>query len=205
MVTKTYLQKIYTEKYQAGFGLVELVVSIGIMVMVMGVIIVKNSSFNGATLLRDQAYVVALDVRSVQLQAVSAERSTEDFRNVYGLYFDTNNPNVYKIFRDNQDGSGYYNYSFDSGEEYGKPGQIDGRFSIDAIRLVGSSVTTPSSVSVVFERPNFDARIFANGSEDSSVSGVEIDVRVKGTSGDGANKVRTIEVTKTGQISVKNI
>lgn len=199
MVTNKNLLKNLPKKSQSGFGLVELMVSIGIIALVMGVIMVKQSAFNGATLLRDQAYVLALVAREVQLMAVSAERSSTDFRNVYGLHFDTSTPNNYFVFRDADT-----DYYYDSGENYGKQAKVDGRFSVDAIRLIGGGTT--NNVSITFERPNFDAKIYtSSGAVASGVSGVEIDIRVKGTTGTGANKVRTLEITKVGQISVKDI
>lgn len=205
MATKTRLHQFSSRQYQGGFGLIELMVSIGIMVMVLTVVMVRQSAFNGASLLRDQAYVVALEARNVQLQAVSAERSTVSFRNVYGLFFSTptTRTSIYKLFRDTP---GSINYYFDSGEEQGKQGKLDGRFIIDEIRFIGPTNTIETDVSITFERPNFDAKIYTGSTAaNPSVSGVEIDIRVKGTTGPGANKVRTLEITRTGQITVKTI
>ncbi|MEZ4195383.1 MAG: prepilin-type N-terminal cleavage/methylation domain-containing protein [Candidatus Paceibacterota bacterium] len=201
MVINTIFSKSIQNNSNRGFGLIELMVSIGIIALVMGIVMVRQSAFNGATLLRDQAYVLALAIREIQLLAVSAERTDAGFRNVYGFYFNTDTPNNYIVFRD-----GNNNNFFDSGEQYGKQSKIDGRFGIDEIRLVGSG-STPDEVSIVFERPNFDAVIYtAPGTPASAnVSGVEIDIRVKDTVGDEANKLRTIEITRAGQISVLSI
>jgi type II secretory pathway pseudopilin PulG len=192
------LKIIKKETLNGGFGLIELLVSISIVVLVTSVIMSRQTSYNGAVLLRSQAYQVALEAREVQLSAVSAIGSASNFRNVFGLHFDTANPNYYIVFRD-ADGDNYY----DVGEEVGKRSNIDPRFQISQIRrLVNGTPTTEPRLSVVFERPNFDARFF-NFAGEVTGSVVEIDVRVKGTTGAGVGEVRTVEITKTGQIIVQ--
>lgn len=186
----------------AGFGLVELMVSIGIVVLVMGIIVSKHSSYNGAVLLRSQAYSVALQAREIQLSAVSAlETESLGYRNVLGLHFNTGTPAFYYNFRDADN-----DHFFDTGEEFGRRNNIDSRFEIDAIRLVGSAAI-PSAVSVVFERPNFDARFFTagggTGTEPAGVTAIEVDIRLKGSTGSGVGDVRTVVITKTGQITVE--
>ena len=186
-----------------GFGLVELMVSISIVLVVTSIIMSRHGSYNGAVLLRSQAYEVALLAREVQLSAVSAVGESGDYRNVYGLYFNTASPNFYYTFRD-ADGNMY----FDAGEQVGARNNIDPRFELDEIRLVdgsGNTLSTENTLAIVFQRPNFDARFFESaGSEVASgVSAVELDIRVNGTSGDGVGEVRTVEISKTGQIIVQ--
>lgn len=187
-----------------GFGLVELVVSISIMVLITTVIMARHDSFNGASLLRGQAYSIALQAREVQLNAISATEGG-GFRNVFGLHFDeVNSPNTYAVFRDTNGAFANNNDYFDAGEAYGKQGVVDRRFIIRDIRLMNGAAifSSPPRVSVSFERPNFDARIYtaANTPANTAVSGLEIDIAVVGT-GD----IRTVEITKTGQISVKGL
>lgn len=183
----------------SGFGLVELMVSIGIVVLITSIIVSRHSSYNGAVLLRSQAYEVALQAREVQLSAVSAIGNAGDFRSVFGLYFDTTTPNYYLYFRDSNG-----NHFYDSGEEIGKRNNIDPRFEISDIRSVLTSTKpSESDISIVFERPNFDARFFTAASTEAEGTAVEIDVRVKGTTGTGVGEVRTVEITRTGQIVVQ--
>lgn len=196
---------IYRTKYnltQLGFGLVELMVSISVMVIVTSVILVKHDSYNGATLLRSQAYEIALQLREVQLLSISATEAGDGFRNVYGLHFSTSTTDTYFIFRDADVPNDYY---FDAGvEEFGKQGILDPSFVIDEIRLIGTGAVE-DELSITFERPNFDAKFYTGPDTPApaGVSGVEIDVRTAGTTGTGNGKIRTIEVTKTGQITVK--
>lgn len=188
-----------TQVPTAGFTLVELLVSISIMVLVAGVIIARQSAFNGAVLLRSQAYDVALDIREVQLSAVSASGRSGQFRSVLGIAFNTNSSQngFYKIFAD-ADSDGF----FDAAEAFGQQGILDKRFEIRAIRAVGSSVPI-SEVSIVFVRPNFDARFFRGPGTEINVSSIEIDIARKGVVGTGVETVRTVEVTSTGQITVQ--
>jgi type II secretory pathway pseudopilin PulG len=188
----------------AGFGLIELMVSIGIVVLVMAIVMVNHNKSTSAVLLRSQAYEIALDAREVQLSAVSAIGLAGDFRNVIGLYFNTStNRDYYLRFAE----TGTNNFFYNSGEELSPRGALDPRFEIDAIRLMdGTTVSAqPSAISVVFERPNFDALFYtaANSPADPNVSAVEIDVRLVGTTGTDVGAVRTVEITRTGQISVQ--
>lgn len=184
-----------------GFSLLELLISIGILVLVLSIVFTNQKSFNSAVLLRSQAYEIALQIRDTQFFAVSVVSDNVDYRNIYGLHFVENSAN-YKIFRDDDSSLNYY---FNAGEEFGKQGVVNPKFFIDEIRKVennGSESPIPN-VSVVFERPNFDARFFAGENSVLNAQAVEIDVRIKGASGNGGGVVRTIEITKTGQISVQ--
>lgn len=184
-------------KKQRGFGLIELMISISIMAIVSAVILSRQSAFNSAVLLRNQAYEVALQTRQVQLSAVSAAGDSGDFRSVLGIYIDTTigNNDRYYLFKD-VDSDGFY----DAGEEYGTRGSLDSRFEFRNIR---SGVDTPGQVSIVFVRPNFDARFFDAPSSELSSETVEIDVALKGSTDTGPGDLRTIEITSTGQIAVQ--
>lgn len=185
-------------KKQGGFGLIELMVSISIMAIVSAVILSRQSSFNSAVLLRNQAYEVALQIRQIQLNAVSVSGNAGEFRSVLGVYIDTTTGvnDEYTLFRDT-DLDGFY----DVGEEYGAPGILDKRFEFREIRS-GDSLT-PTQVSIIFVRPNFDARFFDGSASELAPDTVEIDVALKGSNGTGPGYLRTIEVTSTGQIAVK--
>jgi len=191
--------------FTRGFGLVELMVSISIVVLVTSIILVRHTSYNGAVLLRSQAYEVALQAREIQLSAVSAILEAGGFRNVFGLHFDTNTSDYYLNFKDNTSGSGG-DFYYGSGEQIGKRNNIDKRFEIGEIRLMNgvTTVSSPTALSIVFERPNFDARFFTGANNEvTTASTVEIDIRLKGASGTGSGEVRTVEISRTGQITVQ--
>ncbi len=186
----------------AGFGIIELLVSISIMVIISAVIMVQQGSFNGAVLLRGEAYDIALTAREVQLNAVSINDVTGNFRSLLGLHFDLNSNQQYKIFRDGGTNNGYYD---DAGEMFGKQGYLDGRFEIREIWVNQNSGgrVAASQVSAVFERPNFDARFFIGPNNEASASSIEIVVAKKGVSISASDPARTVEITSTGQISVQ--
>ena len=188
------------KRAQAGFGLIELMVSISIAIMVMSVVMFNQGGNNSAVLLRSQAYEVALAIREVQLAAVSSNRQTSGYRSVLGMYFNTTNASTkgfYNYFLDNG------NYFFDGSDNIIKRNNLDKRFEISEIRLIGSTVTTETDISITFERPNFDAIFHTGTGGIAAASAVEIDVRLKSTTGTGVGEVRTVEVTKTGQIIVQ--
>jgi type II secretory pathway pseudopilin PulG len=190
---------------QAGFGLVELMVSITVMIIVASIILTRHSAFNSAVLLRNQAFEIALNIREVQLSAVSASGNSGDFRSVYGLYFTSSESSIpdnghYQVFEDSStgpDANGFY----DVGEEYSAIGTLDNRFEVREIRI---GTVPKTEATVVFVRPNFDAIFFEDGTSGPvSVDKIEIDVARRGVIGSDPSVVRTIEVTSTGQISVQ--
>lgn len=181
---------------QSGFSLIELLVSISIMVIVLAIVFARQSSFNSAVILRNQAYELALQIREIQLNAVSVSGDVGVFRSVLGVYLNTNpaQNGSYKIFNDTDD-NGYY----DAGEEYGIQGILDKRFEIRNIRAGGATTT---ELAIVFARPNFDAHFVDSGGE-INVTAVEVDVALRGATGSGNGVLRTVEITSTGQITVK--
>lgn len=168
------------------------------MIIVVSIILVRQSSFNGSVLLRSQAYEVALQLRDIQLNAVSASYDENNFRSVLGAYFNETpgSNDSYKIFRD-ADSDNFY----DVAEEFGIQGSLDSRFEIREIRADGVAVTG-SDLSVIFERPNFDARFFDGANSEVTAAVVEIDVARVGTVGNSTGEIRTVEITSAGQISV---
>lgn len=190
-----------TRTVEGGFGLVELMVTISIMMLLSAIILVRNTAFNGAVLLRSQAYEVAFAIRRAQLMAVSGNNSgTTNVVQQYGVYFDTATPNTYFIFHDvNADGK------WDPPDvKIGTPGTIDKRFKIAKISdSTGASIAgSGTSFNVTFRRPNFDG-IFEN-SEGYPSGPIYIDIaQVNAAPADtSVGAVRRVEVGATGEISV---
>ena len=176
----------------AGFGMVELMVSIGIMVLVTTVMVARQSAFNGAVLLRNQAYEIAFTIRQAQLLAVSGGDAAV---RQYGVYFNTGSDtqHEYILFSD-ANGNGRY----DSGEQIGLTGRIDDRFEVRNLH-VGTTAYNP--LTVVFERPNFDAKFYENATQRNG-SNAYVTIARTGVSGNGTGDARRVQVTSTGQISV---
>ncbi len=180
------------------FGLVELMVSMSIMALVSTVIVTRQSTFNGAVLLRNQTYEVAFAIREAQQLAVSG--GDESVR-TYGVVFDTAtaNQHTYRVFRDVNN-----NGRFDAGdnEQVGLTGKLDSRFEVRAVDPSGAAPLT-----VLFTRPNFDAR-FCNRSGGCTqtshyVAGpAYVDIARTGVTTNGNGDVRRVQITSSGQISV---
>ena len=187
----------------SGFGLIELMVSISIVVLVTSIILARHDSYNGAVLLRSQAYDIALKIREVQMQAVSAIGQGAEFRTRLGVCFNTSWDNYYLVFADiDNDGV----CDIEDGEQVGQRGNIDPRFQIRSLNLDGS---TETELAIIFERPNFDARFFVGtgkNNEQTNVEAVEIGLeRVGAGDATGAGDLRVMEISRTGQILVKPV
>lgn len=183
--------------YNKAFSLIELMVSMSIIAIVSTVIVTKQSAFNGAVLLRNQAYEIAFTLREAQMLAVSGgDANTRS----YGVYFDSSNTNqhTYRLFGDNNE-----NGRYDSGEQIGVTGKLDKRFEVRDVSPNGGG----TELVVLFIRPNFDARFCANGATCPSPTAFSggtayINVSKTGVTGNDIGDVRRVQITATGQISV---
>lgn len=183
-----------------GFGLVELLVAIGIMVLVTTVVVVRQNSFNSVVLLENQAYEIATDIRAVQVQAVSTQNINDtsagdvSYRQSLGVRL--------------EEGAQRYDFVREepTGDIFGTGGRLDRRFEITEIVAYdgsGSPVSyTGNGVGVMFTRPNFDASFYELDDDplDASVSSVRISVQ----SLEDDTRTRDIVVTSTGQVTVSN-
>ncbi len=188
----------------AAFGLVELLVSISIITLVSVVILTKHTSFNGAVLLRNQAFEVALAVRQAQILAVSGNTGNFGATRQYGVFFDraTSKQLEYILFQDD-DNSGYYEAGNDT--MIGTRGRLDGRFEIRDVTDVGGSSQTGGGANtgfaVTFVRPNFDA-LFENQAGGNPTGPIYIDIAQLNKTGTTTGEVRRVEVTSSGQVQV---
>ena len=187
---------------QRGFSLVELLITIGIVIMVTGAVLVRHTSFNSSTLLKSQAFELSLDIRTAQQYSISARADRTDTRAAYGVYFDAQIPGQYQLFLDADDDSMY-----DPGEEVGLANALDSRFFIKEIchqNATARQCSDRRKGSVAFKRPNFDAIIrtsWADGSNYGVSNRTWIDVVI--ASVDDINTTRTVTVYQTGQIGVQ--
>lgn len=187
-----------------GFGLVELMVSISIMTLVSTIILVKNRSFNNALLLRNQAYEIAFTLRQAQLLAVSGNKESSGNSNQYGVYFDVASApgnGQYRLFRDDSNGSTNLGRYDGADATLGAIGTLDNRFVIQEI-VDSSDNPLDTTLSVTFIRPNFDA-LFKDSSGGYFSGPVYLKVSPKDTSGYTNVPFRLVEITSTGQITVK--
>lgn len=195
-----------------GFTVVELMVTLGIVVLVTGVVMIRYSSFNSSVLLTSQAYLVGFDIREAQSLAVSVRGNSSEFREEYGMYFDMANPAQYILFQDDATNGAHTPARYHAGEGIGIPYKVDSRFEI--INLCGTNsasrtcyASDPSTtgevvdtafnnVAVSFKRPDFDAA-FYNASK-SGLQSVEIHF-----GNDQTTIIKKVVVYASGQISVE--
>jgi Tfp pilus assembly protein FimT len=210
----THFKKRKSKLKNAGFTVVELLVTIAIVVLVTGLIMIQYSAFNNSVLLKNQAYLTAFDIREAQTLAVSVKGQGGQFREEYGIHFtvDGQSPDSYILFQDNDSNGEYYPVRYDAGEEVGTPYMVDPRFVIvNLCATNGSGRTcyaddpatsnetvdaTLRSITTSFRRPNFDAAFYSPSK--SNITSIEIKL---GTP--NGDIERTVLVYQTGQISVE--
>lgn len=179
-----------SRSHSHGFGLVELLVSMSIVTIVTSIVIARHNSFNGAVLLRNQAYEIAFVIRQAQQLAVSGQTdplTAIEQRQRYGVYISPQNGSnqVIVLYKDNAPYTNGYNSAQD---ELVRTVRLDSRFRI-------ASINGPGAASVVFQRPLFDALVYP----DSFIFPIAIEIRPVA----GGSAVRTIVVTASGQITVE--
>ena len=173
-----------------GFSILEVLITAVIIGVITGIIALRYGSFNNLILLKNQAFVIALDLRETQTSSLSAVGSEAEFRRPYGIHFDTAQADRYTFFRDsNEDGL------FTAAEAL-EVRRLDSRFQIR--RICGgssASCTSLEDLTVTFERPNFDA-ILRSGALLVTNGVVEIETM-------SGSSMRGININAAGQITVE--
>jgi Tfp pilus assembly protein FimT len=173
-------------KTNIGFGLVELLVSITIITIVTGIVLARHSNFNSAILLRNQAYEIAFHIREAQQLAVAGTSEVDQTGpQVFGVYFDSDNPGEYTLFKDSGDNPNGLRVS--GGDEDLITHRLDSRFEISSI--------TASPLHITFERPLYNATFRSSGSVASPVTITIGEI--------SSGKTRSIIVTSAGQVTVQ--
>lgn len=180
----------------AGFTLIELMVTTGIMVVISTAVLVNNSAFGGTVNLRNLAYDVALTIRQAQVYGVSVKRFGSSFGYGYGVHFATSDSGEFILFADINDDGVYTTgeivtppspYAFARGYTI-----TDVRAGSAGGMCTGTSVAT---LDIVFKRPEPDARIRANGNTTLLGQGCVVLLSPRG------DRIAVL-VESTGQISV---
>lgn len=188
------------KQQQAGFTLLEVLVSTAIIGLVTALVMVRYGVFNSAVLLKNQAFEIALDLREAQVFAIAARGSTGEFQEEYGIHFNTASPQQYIFFQDNGDVPDPP--QFDAAEQIGPARTLDSRFRIRTIcvnttSVSGSCSQTANRLDVSFARPDFDARMRANTGVVSGGAYVTIESLAD------TSFVRHIIISPTGQVTVQ--
>ena len=199
-----------------GFTLVELMVSVGIFVLMTGLLLFKYGTFNQGILITNLAYDTALTIRSAQSFALNVQNTglgvdttsqSAQFSNAYGVHFDNStaaNAGKFILFvnSDINNGSNVYTASGANASGVVSTYTMKGGSKVTNICVLTNLANcggsgTVTSVDIIFRRPNPDAVIAVNGAV-TPLSNAQLTL----TASDGSTK--KIIVRFTGQIQISN-
>lgn len=178
-----------------GFTLVELLVSLGIFMIMTGVVLANYRGYNTNALFANASEDIVLALRQAQVYGVGVKGTGTSFTTPYGVYFTETNPNQIIIFADTNPatvppGDGVYTANQDILVETIKwPSDI--KITIGGLLCDSSPVV---NLSVTFTRPDPDASTYGNGAQCITAGKISITNGVKNAS---------VEITNTGQISLQ--
>lgn len=203
-----------------GFTLIELLVVLTIMVIITATLLVQQSRFDSATLLRSSAYSVALSVRQAQVYGSSVVGSTTVsqancggtyannacFSSAYGIHLNIGSPNSYVLFADlNNDGM------YELGEDT-KIFTLNPSFKISNVCVTVGAInrcwnpTAINNLDILFRRPNPDACFSTELSESAGACAAGTPIYSKACiqlmSHNDATAIRNINISVTGEITV---
>jgi len=195
----------------SGFTVVELLVTLGIVVLVTGIVMINYASFNSSVLLTSQAYLTGFDLREAQSLAISVRGNASQFTEEYGMYFSMSTPDRYSLFQDNNANGDNSPARYNAGEAIGTPYKVDARFTITNLCATNSSSRTCyaddpattgevidpalSDLAISFKRPDFDADIYSSAK--SNIISAEIHFGSAGVS-----HQKKVVVQSSGQINI---
>ena len=205
-------------KKLAGFTLVELVVSIGIIILISSMILFNAPKFNRTMALNRAAREVASTLRLAQARATQVRAVGGVFPKNYGVQFNTDvsKNNEFTIFSDSVDETctaGVGNNHYDSActgtteKDTAITFKLGGGIKIS--RLAGPNLPLAecpagtneySTLNVLFFRPDPSITVTCGPNELVGTSGA---FRIYVKSPDGSLPEKEVHVWLTGQISVK--
>lgn len=193
-----------------GFTLLELIVSIGIMLVISSVIISGQGRYTSGVSLRNVANDLGLSLRQAQIYGVSVKELAPgggNFNVGYGIAFNTATPpsgdEQSFIFFADRNGNGIYDGTWDcplgpTSECLDKTTLTSGNHVSD-LCIIASGVETCEDISrldISFVRPAIEARIYYNGGA-MGASGAEVKL------GSLDDRENSVTIFSTGQISVQ--
>jgi prepilin-type N-terminal cleavage/methylation domain-containing protein len=185
----------------AGFTLVELMVVFAIITVVSTVVITSQGTFNKTLILSNTAYDIALAMRSAQTYGLGSRAVGTIVNAGYGLHFQSNPSNSFIFFADIspppascsqpncKSGDRVYTNGSDSLVQTYTLGN-----GMTITKLCVDSTCSLLTLDIVFERPNPNAHMSADGNYGASYAKACITV----TSPHGGEKY--VSVAKSGQI-----
>jgi type II secretory pathway pseudopilin PulG len=203
------------KKKDNGFTLVEVLVSMSIVVTILGVIVMNQSTYTTSSTLASIADHISLTLSEAQVYGVSVKEVTpgsNNFSAAYGVEFSlvsNSGSNDAYIFYADTDNSGTYDRGWSCSvggiSECISKTVLQTGYTVSTIceiPLSGAEVCGPGKVDITFARPNTDAKIAYFDSAGNPITfpspkGARI------TLVSPTNKTLSVVVYNTGQISVQ--
>lgn len=213
------LSSIYKKRdstKQAGFTLIELIVSIGIMLVIISTVAMSQSGYSSGAALKNAANDISLSLRQAQVYGISVREfstGTADFSAAFGIDFRlpgaSGANNAYILFGDLGAHNGVYDSSWTcpvgGTSECIQKVSLAGDNTVSALCVVWLNDTedcTLGRVDVTFLRPSTDAKLAIFNVSGQSVSSANAKgVKIKLVS--PKSETRSVTVYTTGQISVQ--
>jgi len=207
-----------------GFTLIEMLVSLGIIVIITTIVLLGQSTFNRSLVLTSTTYTVAFTIREAQSLGLSSKKFGTIQNAGYGVHFASNNKTAYSLFADtlpaapgSSQGGKCTGHGSLSGAE-AKPGNclydniseqvtaftLNKGFTIasfcgtDAAGTIRCSDSSLDSLDITFLRPSTQASI--TGTRTGAILEL-VSAVISVASPDGSQK-RCVTVTRVGQIAV---
>lgn len=177
----------------SGFTLVELLVTLGIFMVMTGVVLANYRTYNTGALFANASEDIVLALRQAQVYGVGSKGEGTSFTTPYGVYFLRSTPSQIIIFAD-KDSNGLYSSADDTMIETIKwPSNV----KIDASTGITCDADSNASVvGVTFNRPNPSAVITKSTLADCANLGK---IKIIDTN---TNKTVSVTITTAGQISL---
>jgi prepilin-type N-terminal cleavage/methylation domain-containing protein len=206
-----------------GFTLIELVVTLGIMVVITSVTLANYNKFGGKVLLRTTAYEMALAAREAQTYGISVRKvgfinygsglqtvldadTYSEFQPAYGLHFSAGSPTSYTMFADTYKDNGIISRGEDGLRNtnledvtiynIGKGYKINKLCAGTDGKCVSVCESCTGSLDITFKRPEPDASIRFGG--DTNKVYDKANIELISPRGDSVH----VLVEVSGQISV---
>lgn len=177
-----------------GFTLIEMMVVLTIIIVITGVVLSSQSSFNKTLILANTAYDLALTIRSAETYGIASQVSEGITNAGYGLDFQAASDDTFTFFADSYpspSASAPCHPSPDPSAPDAKPGNCaydEGSDAIVSVYTLGNGVTfsdfcayaaggwecknsnggSLSTLDIVFVRPNAEPFMTANGNYSAS-------------------------------------
>lgn len=198
-------------KWQAGFTLIELIVTIALFVFMTSFLLIKYSTFHSGVLTTNLAYDVAITIRQAQsygLYVKQSQATANSFASSYGVYFSTASGNADKfiLFEDRPTPSNPDNVYVPASDTTISTYRMKNGAKIVSIKATANpsnlnNLTTLNNLSVTYKRPQPRAIIASAGMGGGGTPATYkyAEITISGSDGD----TRKIIVRQDGQISVQ--